>query len=140
MTGQEIKALIERQIETAENSARHYVGQAELFKSLLDAIEGQQTPPKTVTRKPRKQKKKLTLNSSPKMRAELAKDVSEIMRARSIGKHEAITVWCNRTNATLRTSTINTYLTPSVLGQKVYNRYFKGLVSKGPRKGVAVNS
>jgi len=137
MTEQEIKALIEEAIKTAEKSASYYVGKAELFKGLLASIEDGQA----VHSKPRKYKKRgKTLNSSPKLREELARDVSTIMRKQHVNKQDAVALWAEQNGARIKTTTLTTYLSPSVLGRKTYNKYFLGLVKRGGSAPKAVNS
>lgn len=136
MTEQDIKALIEGQIQNAESSAKYYIQKADTLGRLLESIQSSELPETKVTRKPRREK---TLNSSPQLRAELAKDIASIMTEKSVTKKDAIQVYVERTGSKLLSNTLATYLTPKVLGKKTYNKFFQGLVTKGPRPK-AVNS
>ncbi len=137
MSEQNIKALIEEKIKTAENSARFYVQRAEVLKDLLESLERNQV----VQSKPRKNTRKgKTLNSNPQLREELARDVADIMRTQRINKQDAIAVWAEQNGARIKITTLVTYLSPSVLGKKTYNKYFLGLVKRGGSAPKAVNS
>lgn len=137
MTEQDIITLIEERISRAERHAFQLVGQADLLKSLLTEIQERHA----VEVKPRKHKtKRKTLNSSPRLREELARDVADIMRKQHINKQDAIAVWAERNGARIKTTTLTTYLCPSVLGRKTYNKYFLGLVKRGGSAPKAVNS
>lgn len=136
MTEQDIKALIEGQIQNAESSAKYYIQKADTLGRLLESIQSSELTETKVTRKPRREK---TLNSSPQLRAELAKDIASIMTEKSVTKKDAIEVYVERTGSKLLSNTLATYLTPKVLGKKTYNKFFQGLVTKGPRPK-AVNS
>ena len=136
MTGQDIKALIEGQIHEAEQSAKYYIQKADMLGRLLESIQGGESSATKVKRKPRRTK---TLNGSPELRAELAKDIASIMIEKSVTKKDAIQVYVERTGSKLLSNTLATYLTPKVLGKKTYNKFFQGLVTRGPRPK-AVNS
>lgn len=136
MTEQDIITLIEERISRAERHAFQLVGQADLFKSLLAEIQERYA----VEIKPRKARKKKNLSNSPQLRAELAQEVAEIMRTRRVNKKDAITIWAQQNGVSMKVSTINTYLSPSVLGKKTFNKYFQGLVKRGAGALKAVNS